>query len=128
MGLVYFVDEMLKANGKSLKDQTVVISGSGNVAIYATEKCQQLGAKVVALSDSNGYVYDPNGIQLDIVKDIKEVKRGRIKEYADRVDSAQYTEGKGIWSSHAMLHFHAQLRTSSTRLTPKCSSRTAAMQ
>ena len=97
-GLVYFVDEMLKANGKSLKDQTVVISGSGNVAIYATEKCQQLGAKVVALSDSNGYVYDPNGIQLDIVKDIKEVKRGRIKEYADRVDSAQYTEGKGIWS------------------------------
>lgn len=97
-GLVYMVDEMLKAAGKSLAGQTVVVSGSGNVAIYATQKAQQLGAKVVALSDSNGYVYDPNGIQLDIVKDIKEVKRGRIKEYAERVSSATYTGGKGIWS------------------------------
>jgi glutamate dehydrogenase (NADP+) len=76
----------------------VVISGSGNVAIYACEKAQQLGAKVVAMSDSNGYVYDPEGIKLDVVKDIKEVRRGRIKEYADAVASAKYTEGKGVWT------------------------------
>jgi glutamate dehydrogenase (NADP+) len=97
-GLVYIVDEMLKPAGKSLKGQTVVISGSGNVAIYACEKAQQLGAKVVAMSDSNGYVYDPEGIKLDVVKDIKEVRRGRIKEYADAVASAKYTEGKGVWT------------------------------
>ncbi len=97
-GLVYIVDEMLKDLGKTMSGQTVVISGSGNVAIYATEKAQQLGAKVVALSDSNGYVYDPEGIKLDIVKDIKEVRRGRIKEYAEAVPSAKYTEGKGIWT------------------------------
>jgi len=97
-GLVYIVDEMLKDLGKSMADQTVVVSGSGNVAIYATEKVQQLGGKVVALSDSNGYVYDPDGIKLDIVKDIKEVRRGRIKEYADVVPTAKYTEGKGIWT------------------------------
>ncbi|MCI8951189.1 MAG: NADP-specific glutamate dehydrogenase [Lachnospiraceae bacterium] len=97
-GLVYIVDEMLKKNGKELSGKTVVISGSGNVAIYAAEKAQQLGAKVVALSDSNGYVYDKDGIKLDIVKDIKEVRRGRIKEYADQVPGAVYTEGKGIWT------------------------------
>jgi len=97
-GLVYIVDEMLKDLGKSMKDQTVVVSGSGNVAIYATEKAQQLGAKVVALSDSNGYVYDPDGIKLDVVKEIKEVRRGRIKEYVDAVPTAKYTEGKGIWT------------------------------
>ena len=97
-GLIYMVDEMLKSVGKELTGQTVVISGSGNVAIYATEKAQQFGAKVVAMSDSNGYVYDPEGIDLDIVKDIKEVKRGRIKEYAERRPSATYTEGKGIWT------------------------------
>ncbi len=97
-GLVYILDEMLKHNGKELAGKTVVISGSGNVAIYATEKAQQLGAKVVALSDSNGYVYDKDGIKLDVVKQIKEVRRGRIKEYADEVAGAAYTEGKGIWS------------------------------
>ena len=97
-GLCYFTEAMLKEHGTSFARKTVVISGSGNVAIYACEKATQLGAKVVALSDSNGYVYDPNGIQLDIVKDIKEVKRGRIKEYAQRVAGAQYHEGKGIWS------------------------------
>lgn len=97
-GLVYIVDEMLKNNGKELAGKTVVVSGSGNVAIYATEKAQQLGAKVVALSDSNGYIYDKDGIKLDIVKDIKEVRRGRIKEYVDAVPTAVYTEGKGIWS------------------------------
>ena len=97
-GLVYIVDEMLKKNGKELAGKTVLVSGSGNVAIYATEKAQQLGAKVVALSDSNGYVYDKDGIKLDIVKEIKEVRRGRIKEYADQGPGAVYTEGKGIWT------------------------------
>ena len=85
-GLCYFTQAMLQEHGTSFEGKTVVISGSGNVAIYACEKATQLGAKVVALSDSNGYVYDPNGIQLDVVKDIKEVKRGRIKEYAERVE------------------------------------------
>ena len=97
-GLVYILDEMLKHNGKELAGKTVVISGSGNVAIYATEKAQQLGAKVVALSDSNGYIYDKDGIKLDIVKQIKEVRRGRIKEYVKEVPTAVYTEGKGIWT------------------------------
>ena len=100
-GLCYFTDEMLKANGKSFKDQTVVISGSGNVAIYATKKATELGAKVVALSDSNGYIYDPDGIDLPVVQQIKEVERGRIKEYVDRTShsNATYTEGcSGIWT------------------------------
>lgn len=97
-GLVYILDEMLKHNGKELDGKSVVISGSGNVAIYATEKAQQLGAKVVALSDSNGYIYDKDGIKLDLVKEIKEVRRGRIKEYVDEVPTAVYTEGTGIWS------------------------------
>ena len=98
-GLCYFTDEMLKSmKNESFKDKTVVISGSGNVAIYATQKATELGGKVVALSDSNGYIYDENGINLDVVKQIKEVERGRIKEYADRVPGSVYTEGKGIWS------------------------------
>ena len=99
-GLLYFTREML-ANMKkeTLEGKTVVISGSGNVAIYATEKAQQLGAKVVALSDSNGYIYDPAGIKLDVVKQIKEVERARIKEYVSRVSGAEYHEGcKGIWT------------------------------
>ena len=99
-GLCYFTDEMLKCmKNESFKGKTVVISGSGNVAIYATEKATELGAKVVALSDSNGYVYDENGIKLDVVKQIKEVERGRISEYAKRVPGSVYTEGcKGIWT------------------------------
>lgn len=98
-GLVYFTEEMLKANNNSFNGKTVVISGSGNVAIYATEKATEFGAKVVALSDSNGYIYDENGINLDVVKEIKEVKRGRIKEYLDVVPSATYTEGStNIWN------------------------------
>ena len=97
-GLVYFTEEMLKDNGTSFDGKTVVISGSGNVAIYAAEKAKELGAKVVALSDSNGYIYDENGINLDVVKDIKEVKRGRIKEYLNYVSTAKYEEGcKNIW-------------------------------
>ena len=98
-GLCYFTDAMLKANGKSFKDATVVVSGSGNVAIYATEKATELGAKVVALSDSNGYIYDKNGIDLACVKQIKEVERKRIKEYLNYHPDAEYTEGcSGIWS------------------------------
>ena len=98
-GLCYFTNEMLQANGMSFEGKTVVISGSGNVAIYATEKAQTYGAKVVALSDSNGYIYDADGIKLDIVKEIKEVRRGRIKEYVDAVPTAEYHEGcKGIWT------------------------------
>lgn len=97
-GLVYILDEMLRNNGKELKDKTVLVSGSGNVAIYAVEKVHELGGKVVAMSDSNGYIYDKDGIQLDLVKEIKEVRRGRIKEYADAVPTAVYTEGKGIWT------------------------------
>ena len=96
-GLIYLVDEMLKQHGMSLSGKTLAVSGAGNVAIYAVEKAQQLGAKVVTLSDSNGYIYDPEGIDLAIVKDIKEVKRGRISEYAKLRKSAVYTEGKGIW-------------------------------
>ena len=99
-GLCYYTAEMLKyMKNDSFEGKTVVISGSGNVAIYATEKATQLGGKVVALSDSNGYIYDADGIKLDIVKEIKEVKRGRIKEYLDKVPTATYTEGcSGIWS------------------------------
>ena len=97
-GLIYMLDEMLKHNGKELAGKTVLVSGSGNVAIYAVQKAQALGAKVVAMSDSNGYVYDPDGIKLDVVKEIKEGRRGRIKEYVDAVPSAKYTEGKGIWT------------------------------
>ena len=98
-GLCYFVREMLDAKGDSFKGKTVVIRGSGNVAIYATQKATELGGKVVALSDSSGYVYDPNGINLDVVKQIKEVERLRISEYAKRVSGATFTPGcSGIWT------------------------------
>ena len=99
-GLCYLTAEMLKTlKNDSFAGKTVVISGSGNVAIFATEKATALGGKVVALSDSNGYIHDPNGIQLDVVKDIKLGHRGRIKEYADRVPGSTYTEGfRGIWT------------------------------
>ena len=97
-GLCYYMKEMLAYKGTSFEGKTVAISGSGNVAIYACQKATQLGAKVVTMSDSNGYIYDPNGINLDVVKDIKEVKRGRIKEYAERVPGSTYTEGQRPWS------------------------------
>ncbi len=97
-GLVYFTQEMLSDHNDSLEGKTIVISGSGNVAIYAAEKAMQLGGKVVALSDSNGWIYDEEGIDLPAVKEIKEVKRGRIKEYISYRPNAKYTEGKGIWS------------------------------
>ncbi|MFA5658300.1 MAG: NADP-specific glutamate dehydrogenase [Oscillospiraceae bacterium] len=99
-GVCYFTDEMMKCmKNESFKGKTVVISGSGNVAIYATQKATELGAKVVALSDSCGYIYDPNGINLAAVQQIKEVERARISEYAKRVPGSTYTEGcRGIWS------------------------------
>lgn len=98
-GLCYFTNEMLAANGTSFKGKTVLISGSGNVAIYACVKATEYGAKVVAMSDSNGYIYDKNGIDIAAVKEIKEVRRGRIKEYLDVHPEAEYKEGcKGIWT------------------------------
>jgi glutamate dehydrogenase (NADP+) len=97
-GLVYFVEEMLKSKGLSFKGSTVALSGSGNVAIYAIQKAQQLGAKVVACSDSNGYVYDPNGINVDTVKRLKEVERKRISEYVKAHPGAEYHEGGNVWS------------------------------
>ncbi len=98
-GLCYFADAQLKDNGKSFQDKKVVISGSGNVAIYANQKCTQLGGRVIAMSDSNGYIVDENGIDFKIVKEIKEVKRDRIKTYLNYVPSAKYVEGcAGIWT------------------------------
>ena len=97
-GLVYILEEAMKERGETLKDKTVVISGSGNVAIYALEKCKELGAKVVAMYDSNGYIYDKDGINLDVIKEIKEVRRGRIKEYLNYHKDAVYSEViKDIW-------------------------------
>ena len=99
-GLCYLVQEMLRCMKQdSFEGKATVISGSGNVAIYACEKAQTLGAKVVAMSDSNGYIYDKDGIKLDVVKQIKEVRRGRIREYLDEVPTAEYHEGcRGIWT------------------------------
>ena len=98
-GLCYFADEMLKANGRSFEGARVVISGSGNVAIYANQKATQLGGKVIAMSDSNGYIVDENGIDYKVMKEIKEVKRARISTYLDYVPTAKYVEGsKGIWN------------------------------
>lgn len=96
-GLVYFVQEYLNCHDDSFEGKTVAVSGSGNVAIYATEKAQQLGAKVVTLSDSTGWIHDPNGIDVDLVKQIKEVERGRISEYAKRREGVEYHDGRGVW-------------------------------
>ena len=100
-GLVYFVEEMLKEAGKTIEGKRVVVSGSGNVAIYAVQKAQSLGAKVVAMSDSNGYIVDEEGIDVELIQQIKEVERKRIKEYVDRRQCAKYFEGKGIWNIKA---------------------------
>ena len=96
-GVVYMADEILKGVNDSLAGKIVAVSGSGNVAIYAVKKFEELGAKVVTMSDSNGYIYDSNGINVDVVKEIKEVRRGRIKEYVDQVKTAKYIEGKRPW-------------------------------
>ena len=97
-GLLYFTDEMLKCNGKSIKGATIAVSGAGNVAIYAIEKAQQLGAKVVTASDSAGWIYDKDGIDVELLKEVKEVKRARLTEYAAARPSAEYHEGRGVWS------------------------------
>ena len=98
-GLCYFTEAMLKDNGTSFQGKKVVVSGSGNVAIYAAEKATQLGATVIAMSDSSGYIVDENGVNLDVMKEIKEVKRGRIKEYADAVEGAVFHAAESIWNT-----------------------------
>ena len=97
-GLLYLTEELLKLNGKELKGKTVVVSGAGNVVIYAIEKAYQLGAKPVTCSDSTGWVYDPEGIDLEALKEIKEVKRARLTEYTNYRPNAEYHEGKGVWT------------------------------
>ena len=96
-GAVYITQEMLKAHGEDISGKTICVSGSGNVASYAIQKAQQLGAKVVTASDSDGYIYDEKGINFDVLKDIKEVRRGRIKEYAAEVPGSQYFEDGNVW-------------------------------
>lgn len=97
-GLLYFTDAMLKANGIDIKGKTIAVSGAGNVAIYAIEKAQQLGGNPVTCSDSTGWIYDPEGIDVELLKEVKEVKRARLTEYAEARPSAEYHEGKGVWS------------------------------
>ena len=97
-GLLYLTEEMLKCNGHDIKGKTICVSGAGNVAIYAIQKAQQLGAKPVTCSDSTGWIYDPEGIDVALLKEIKEVKRARLTEYAKARPSAEYHEGRGVWS------------------------------
>lgn len=97
-GLIYITDEYLKSKGESFAGKTVCVSGSGNVAIYATKKAQELGAKVVTMSDSTGWIHDPSGIDVELIKQIKEVERARISEYAKRKQGVEYKEGRGVWS------------------------------
>ncbi len=97
-GLLYLTEEMLKINGKDIKGKTIAVSGSGNVAIYATEKAHQMGAKVVTVSDSTGWVYDPEGMDVTALKEIKEVKRARLTEYKKYRPNSEYHEGRGVWS------------------------------
>ena len=97
-GLIYFLDAMLKANGKELEGKTVAVSGAGNVAIYAIEKAQQLGAKVVTCSDSTGWIYDPDGIDVALLQEVKEVNRARLTEYQEKRPTSEYHAGKGVWS------------------------------
>ena len=97
-GLLYLTEEMLKCNGKDIAGKTIAVSGAGNVAIYAIQKAQQLGAKPVTCSDSSGWIYDSEGIDVALLKEVKEVKRARLTEYAAARPSAEYHEGKGVWS------------------------------
>ncbi len=97
-GLLYYTEEMMKCNGHDMAGKTVCVSGAGNVAIYATQKAQQMGAKVVTVSDSTGWIYDPEGIDVDLLKEVKEVKRARLTEYAAARKSAEYHEGRGVWT------------------------------
>lgn len=105
-GLLYIVDELLKDHGQSLEGKTVTVSGAGNVAIYAIEKAQQLGAKVVTASDSTGWVYDPEGIDVALLKDVKENRRARLTAYAEERPSAEYHEGRGVWVVKADVALH----------------------
>lgn len=100
-GLLYFTNAMLKANGIDIKDKTIIVSGAGNVAIYAIEKAQQLGGKPVTCSDSSGWIYDPEGIDVELLKEIKEVRHERLTAYAEARKSAEYHEGKGVWTVKA---------------------------
>ena len=104
-GLLYFANAMLKANGETLEGKTAIVSGAGNVAIYAIEKAIQLGAKPVTCSDSTGWIYDPEGIDVELLKEIKEVRRERLTAYADERPSAEYHEGKGVWTIKADVAF-----------------------
>ena len=97
-GLIYFLEAMLKANGKDIAGSTIAVSGAGNVAIYAIQKAQQLGAKVVTCSDSTGWIYDPDGIDVSVLQEVKEVHRARLTEYKEKRPNAEYHEGKGVWS------------------------------
>ena len=97
-GLLYMTEELLKCNGSDIKDKVIAVSGAGNVAIYAIQKAQQLGAKPVTCSDSTGWIYDPEGIDVELLKEVKEVKRARLTEYAKARPSAEYHEGRGVWS------------------------------
>ena len=105
-GLLYHTEEILKLNGKSLEGKTCVVSGAGNVATYAIEKAQQLGAKCVTCSDSTGWIYDPDGIDVAVLKDVKEVKRARLTEYKAQRPNAEYHEGKGVWTVKCDYAFH----------------------
>lgn len=97
-GLLYITQELMKCHGESMEGKIVAVSGAGNVAIYATQKAQQMGAKVVTCSDSTGWIYDPEGIDVALLKEVKEVKRARLTEYAAARKSAEYHEGRGVWS------------------------------
>ena len=98
-GLIYFLDAMLKANGKEIAGKTIAVSGAGNVAIYAIEKAQQLGAKVVTCSDSTGWIYDPDGIDVALLQEVKEINRARLTEYQEKRPTAEYHAGKGVWTA-----------------------------
>ena len=97
-GLAYMVSEMCSAAGRSIKDKKVIITGAGNVAVFAAQKLQQMGARIIAMSDSSGYIHDPASIRLDVIRQIKQTERARISVYAERVEGSVYTEGKGIWN------------------------------
>ena len=115
-GLIYFVDEMIQAKGKSFENRTVSVSGSGNVAIYAVEKAQQLGAKVIALSDSDGYIYDPAGIDFQDLRQLKEIDRQRISAYVKLHPQAEYHKGStGIWTIPCDMHCLVQRKRTKTK-------------
>ena len=116
---MYFVEEILRSRDESFDGKRVVVSGSGNVAIYAIEKVHQLGGTVVACSDSSGFVTDEKGIDLDLLKEIKEVDRGRVQEYAEARDSAEFSDDGSVWEVACDIAIPAPPRTRSTRTSPR---------